>query len=51
MQYLVLRKEDEGIKTLADFAKKGYSLAPIAANNAQYTIIDEYNTVPTLTIK
>ncbi|MGD2199076.1 transporter substrate-binding domain-containing protein [Lysinibacillus fusiformis] len=41
---LVLRKEDEGIKTLADFAKKGYSLAPIAANNAQYTIIDEYNT-------
>ncbi|MEE3808524.1 MULTISPECIES: transporter substrate-binding domain-containing protein [Lysinibacillus] len=41
---LVLRKEDEGVKTLADFAKKGYSLAPIAANNAQYTIIDEYNT-------
>ncbi len=40
---LVLRKEDEGIKTLADFATKGYSLAPIAANNAQYTIIDEYN--------
>ncbi|MCS1383435.1 transporter substrate-binding domain-containing protein [Lysinibacillus sphaericus] len=40
---LVLRKEDEGIKTLADFASKGYSLAPIAANNAQYTIIDEYN--------
>jgi len=41
---LVLRKEDEGIKTLEDFAKKGYALAPIAANNAQYTIIDEYNT-------
>ena len=40
---LVLRKEDEGVKTLADFATKGYSLAPIAANNAQYTIIDEYN--------
>ncbi|OXS72497.1 amino acid ABC transporter substrate-binding protein [Lysinibacillus sp. KCTC 33748] len=40
---LVLRKEDEGVKTLADFAKKDYSLAPIAANNAQYTIIDEYN--------
>ncbi|QDQ03367.1 transporter substrate-binding domain-containing protein [Lysinibacillus fusiformis] len=40
---LVLRKEDEGIKTLVDFATKGYSLAPIAANNAQYTIIDEYN--------
>ncbi|MFJ5766999.1 transporter substrate-binding domain-containing protein [Lysinibacillus sp. NPDC093210] len=40
---LVLRKEDEGVKTLADFATKGYALAPIAANNAQYTIIDEYN--------
>ncbi len=40
---LVLRKEDEGVKTLADFATRGYSLAPIAANNAQYTIIDEYN--------
>lgn len=40
---LVLRKEDEDVKTLADFATKGYSLAPIAANNAQYTIIDEYN--------
>jgi len=26
---LVLRKEDEGIKTLSDFATKGYSLAPI----------------------
>ena len=47
---LVLRKEDEGVKTLADFAKKGYSLAPIAANNAQYTIIDEY-IKPTQTIK
>jgi len=40
---LVLRKEDESVKSLADFATKGYSLAPIAANNAQYTIIDEYN--------
>lgn len=40
---LVLRKEDEGLKSLNDFATKGYSLAPIAANNAQYTIIDEYN--------
>lgn len=40
---LVLRQEDKGVKTLADFATKGYSLAPIAANNAQYTIIDEYN--------
>lgn len=40
---LVLRKEDEGVKSLADFATKDYSLAPIAANNAQYTIVDEYN--------
>jgi L-cystine transport system substrate-binding protein len=41
---LVLKKENEHIKTLSDFASAGYSLAPIAANNAQYTIIDEYNT-------
>ncbi|MGM9925119.1 MAG: transporter substrate-binding domain-containing protein [Bacillus sp. (in: firmicutes)] len=40
---LVLKKENENLKTLADFASAGYSLAPIAANNAQYTIIDEYN--------
>lgn len=40
---LVLKKENEHIKTLADFASAGFSLAPIAANNAQYTIIDEYN--------
>ncbi|ETT87483.1 transporter substrate-binding domain-containing protein [Viridibacillus sp. FSL R5-0477] len=40
---LVLRKEDENIKSLKDFASAGYSLAPIAANNAQYTVIDEYN--------
>ncbi|MNT65883.1 hypothetical protein D3C72_2039020 [compost metagenome] len=31
------------MKTLADFATAGLTLAPIAANNAQYTIIDEYN--------
>lgn len=41
---LVLAKENAGIQTLADFASAGFSLAPIAANNAQYTIIDEYNT-------
>lgn len=41
---LVLRKEDENIKSLEDFASAGYSLAPIAANNAQYTVIEEYNT-------
>lgn len=40
---LVLKKENEDIKTLADFASAGFTLAPIAANNAQYTIIDEYN--------
>lgn len=40
---LVLKKENEDIKTLEDFASAGYSLAPIAANNAQYTVIDEYN--------
>ncbi|MGE7624491.1 transporter substrate-binding domain-containing protein [Viridibacillus sp. NPDC096237] len=40
---LVLRKEDENIKSLKDFASAGFSLAPIAANNAQYTVIDEYN--------
>ncbi|MHA6260248.1 transporter substrate-binding domain-containing protein [Sporosarcina sp. CAU 1771] len=40
---LVLKKENEHIKTLADFASAGFALAPIAANNAQYTIIDEYN--------
>lgn len=40
---LVLKKENEDIKTLSDFASAGLTLAPIAANNAQYTIIDEYN--------
>lgn len=40
---LVLKKENEEVKTLADFATKGYTLAPMAANNAQYTIVDEYN--------
>mgnify|MGYP003585416561 FL=1 len=40
---LVLRKDDANIKTLADFAKAGKTLAPIAANNAQYTVIEEFN--------
>ena len=40
---LVLKKENEHINSLEDFAAAGYSLAPIAANNAQYTVIDEYN--------
>lgn len=40
---LVLKSSDKDIKTLSDFANKGYTLAPIAANNAQYTVIKEYN--------
>lgn len=40
---LLLKKENEHIKTLEDFASEGLTLAPIAANNAQYTVIDEYN--------
>lgn len=40
---LVLKKENSKIKNLKDFASAGFSLAPIAANNAQYTIVDEYN--------
>lgn len=40
---LVLKKTNENIKTLSAFASAGLTLAPIAANNAQYTIIDEYN--------
>ncbi|WML37996.1 transporter substrate-binding domain-containing protein [Neobacillus sp. OS1-2] len=40
---LVLKKKNADIKSLEDFASKGFTLAPIAANNAQYTIIDEYN--------
>lgn len=40
---LVLKRENENIKSLSDFASAGLTLAPIAANNAQYTVIDEYN--------
>lgn len=40
---LVLKTKNKHIKSLADFASAGLTLAPIAANNAQYTIIDEYN--------
>ncbi|MEI0736304.1 transporter substrate-binding domain-containing protein [Paenibacillus sp. JTLBN-2024] len=39
----MLKKKNENIKNLSDFASAGLTLAPIAANNAQYTIIDEYN--------
>ncbi|MFJ8263268.1 transporter substrate-binding domain-containing protein [Rummeliibacillus sp. NPDC094406] len=40
---LVLKSSNKDLKSLSDFASKGYSLAPIAANNAQYTVIKEYN--------
>lgn len=40
---LALKKENENIKDLSDFAAAGLELAPIAANNAQYTIVAEYN--------
>lgn len=40
---LVLKKENEHIKDLADFAAANMKLAPIAANNAQYTVVEEYN--------
>lgn len=40
---LVLQKKNESIKSLTDFATAGYSLAPIAANNAQYAVIEEHN--------
>jgi L-cystine transport system substrate-binding protein len=40
---LVLKTEDKDVDSLEKFADKGYSLAPIAANNAQYTVVKEYN--------
>lgn len=40
---LVLKKENERIKDLEQFANEGLTLAPIAANNAQYTVIAEHN--------
>ncbi|MEH7084256.1 transporter substrate-binding domain-containing protein [Neobacillus drentensis] len=40
---LLMKKENKDVKDLSDFAKKKFSLAPIAASNAQYTIVDEYN--------
>ena len=40
---ILLKKKNENIKDLSDFAKAKLSLAPIAASNAQYTIVDEYN--------
>lgn len=40
---LVLKKENEHVKTLEDFANEDFTLAPIATNNAQYTVIENYN--------
>ncbi|RUL53136.1 MULTISPECIES: transporter substrate-binding domain-containing protein [Lysinibacillus] len=40
---LLLKKEKADIKNLVDFATAGLELAPIAANNAQYTVIAEHN--------
>lgn len=40
---LLLKADKTDIKSLEDFATAGLSLAPIAANNAQYTVIAEYN--------
>lgn len=40
---LLLKKENEHIKDLSDFVAAGLELAPIAANNAQYTVVAKYN--------
>jgi L-cystine transport system substrate-binding protein len=40
---LVLKKENANIKSLEDFATADLSLAPIATNNGQYAVIQEYN--------
>lgn len=39
----ILKKENTDIQSLKDFADANFSLAPIAANNAQYAVIAEYN--------
>lgn len=40
---LVLKDEDKDIESLVEFAEADYDLAPIAANNAQYTVIEKHN--------
>ncbi|MEI3614711.1 transporter substrate-binding domain-containing protein [Pseudogracilibacillus sp. SO30301A] len=40
---ILLKKENEHIKDLSDFAEANMALAPIAASNAQYTVVEEYN--------
>jgi len=39
----VLKADKADIHSLSDFASAGYTLAPIAASSAQYTLVDEYN--------
>lgn len=39
----ILKKEHADIQSLKDFANANFSLAPIAANNAQYAVIAAYN--------
>lgn len=40
---LVVKKENESIKDLHDLASADFTLAPIAANNAQYTVVAQHN--------
>ncbi|HLS61002.1 MAG TPA: transporter substrate-binding domain-containing protein [Virgibacillus sp.] len=40
---LVVKSEDKELDTLDAFAKAGKTLVPIAANSAQYTVIQEFN--------
>lgn len=40
---LVLKKENESIQNLHDLASANFSLAPIAANNAQYAVVAAHN--------
>lgn len=39
----IVKKENAHIDSLEAFAEADFSLAPIAANNAQYTVIENYN--------
>ncbi|SOC11670.1 amino acid ABC transporter substrate-binding protein (PAAT family) [Ureibacillus xyleni] len=40
---LVLKADKADVKNLSDFASANYTLAPIAASSAQYTIVADYN--------
>ena len=39
----IVKKEHKDVQSLKDFAEADFSLAPIAANNAQYAVISEFN--------